>query len=242
MTRLYTYVVRHDHGFAPNPFHGFCTLANCKPRIRRSAQPGDWVFGSASRAGGGPGHAVFAMQVSETMGFEEFWRDPRFREKRPNQRSVVGLCGDNIYHRDPITGDWQQEPSQHSHDDGSPDPFHIHRDTGTDRVLIGEEFIYWGGDGPPVPQFAGVDIRTQGQGYRCRFPAEIVHEFVHWFGSFEKRGYVGQPGSLSERARQSLARRYSAETQRSQSPCSGQRRVRRSASGGSGGRARCGSS
>ena len=53
MTRLYSYVVVSDHGFAPNPFHGYCTLANCKPRIRGSAQPGDWILGSASRAGGG---------------------------------------------------------------------------------------------------------------------------------------------------------------------------------------------
>ncbi len=53
MTRLYSYVVVSDHGFAPNPFHGYCTLANCKPRIRWRAQPGGWILGSASRAGRG---------------------------------------------------------------------------------------------------------------------------------------------------------------------------------------------
>ena len=235
MTKLYTYVVRHDQGFAPNPFHGFCTLANCKPQIRRGAQPGDWILGSASRAGGGPGHAVFAMRVSETMGFEEYWRDPRFRNKRPSRRSVVGLCGDNIYHRDPTTGEWQQENSLHG-------PEEIERDTSIDRVLIGDEFIYWGGDGPPVPLFMGEDIRTKRQGHRCRFPADVVQEFIHWIRSMEERGCVGQPGGLPERARQSLGRRVHEETQRSQRPCSGQRRDRRSDSGGSGGKARCGSS
>ncbi len=29
---------RRDYGFAPNPFHGICTLATCKPVIRRVAR------------------------------------------------------------------------------------------------------------------------------------------------------------------------------------------------------------
>ena len=237
MTRLYTYVVVSDHGFAPNPFHDFCTLANCKPRIRLSAQPGDWVFGSASRAGGGPGHAVFAMRVGETMGFEEYWRDPRFRNKRPNSHSIsiVSRCGDNIYHRDPATEEWQQEPSFHGHKD-------IERDTSVNHVLIGEEFIYWGGDGPPLPLFAGVDIRTKGIGHRCRFPEGVVQEFVRWARSFEESDYVGQPGGWPERARLAVATRYGEETQRSHSPNSGQRRVKRSATGGNSPSDLCGSS
>ena len=59
MTRLYSYVVVSDHGFAPNPFHGYCTLANCKPRIRWRAQPGDWIVGTGSRARGGATSAAF---------------------------------------------------------------------------------------------------------------------------------------------------------------------------------------
>ena len=36
--RLYSYVFDHDYGFAPNPFHGVCTLATCKPSIREHAE------------------------------------------------------------------------------------------------------------------------------------------------------------------------------------------------------------
>ena len=43
MARIHSYVVRYDSGFAPNPFYGYCTLATCKPNIRRSADIGDWV-------------------------------------------------------------------------------------------------------------------------------------------------------------------------------------------------------
>src|SRR5262245_31415483 len=44
--RLYSYVVARDYGFAPNPFYGFCTLATCKPDIRRTADIGDWIVGT----------------------------------------------------------------------------------------------------------------------------------------------------------------------------------------------------
>ena len=32
---VYEYVMKCDTGFAPNPFYGTCTLACCKPRIRK---------------------------------------------------------------------------------------------------------------------------------------------------------------------------------------------------------------
>ena len=41
---LYLYVVDRDFGFAPNPFHGVCTLATCKPKIRKFAKVGDWII------------------------------------------------------------------------------------------------------------------------------------------------------------------------------------------------------
>ena len=46
---IYSYVVARDYGFAPNPFYGCCTLATCKPIIRRMAQVGDWVIGTGSK-------------------------------------------------------------------------------------------------------------------------------------------------------------------------------------------------
>ena len=123
----------------------------------------------------------------------------------------------------------------------APADWHIHYDTGVDRVLIGEEFIYWGGAGPPLPRFAGVDIRTKGIGYRCHFPAEVQQEFEEWFGSLAERGVCGRPAGFPHRRAHPpfrlLANPGSARAdQRSQSPCSGQRRVRRSVTGGRGAR------
>ena len=43
LMKLYSYIITRDYGFAPNPYGGMCTLATCKPVIRRKAQIGDWV-------------------------------------------------------------------------------------------------------------------------------------------------------------------------------------------------------
>ena len=48
--RVFSYVVMHDSGFAPNPFHGHCTLACCKPKIRSQAKAGDIVVGLTTRS------------------------------------------------------------------------------------------------------------------------------------------------------------------------------------------------
>ena len=65
MPRLYSYIIARDYGFAPNPFYGFCTLATCKPNIRKSASVGDWVIGTGTKKKNRDGHLVFAMRVTE---------------------------------------------------------------------------------------------------------------------------------------------------------------------------------
>ena len=95
MARLFTYVVAHDTGFAPNPFHGFCTLAVCKPRIRKGAKIGDWIIGTGSGAKGKgrEGNIVFAMRVTEDMAFDQYWNDPSFpgEETRLESGGPVGV-------------------------------------------------------------------------------------------------------------------------------------------------------
>lgn len=78
---LFSYVIARDYGFAPNPFFGCCTLATCKPNIRRVAEIGDWIVGTGSAARKRKGFLIFAMCVNETMQFNEYWEDPRFQQK-----------------------------------------------------------------------------------------------------------------------------------------------------------------
>ncbi|HJW23502.1 MAG TPA: hypothetical protein VJ576_01280 [Rhodocyclaceae bacterium] len=143
---LYTYTITRDFGFAPNPFHGFCSLATCKPHIRKAARIGDWVMGiGGTSLGAAKRKCIFLMKVTEKNGFQNYWSDRRFSLKKPLRNgSRVQMLGDNIYHKGP-DGSWIQEDSHHSNPDGTPNPVNVKRDTGhSDQVLISNYFIYHG--------------------------------------------------------------------------------------------------
>jgi hypothetical protein len=198
--RVYSYVVARDYGFAPNPFHGWCTLATCKPRLRRSAQPDDWVVGTGTGTKGRAGFLVYAMRVDEALTFDQYWRDPRFRRKRPDLRASRKVAfGDNIYRR-ARDGSWRQLPSHHSFHDGGANPANVATDTSIDRVLAGRHFVYFGGLGPAIPghlrKFGAdsEDLVIGGQHHKCRFSTELVAAAVAWIESLPERGVVGRPG------------------------------------------------
>ncbi len=200
--KLYSYVVARDFGFAPNPFYGVCTLATCKPQIRKHAQVGDWIVGTGSMRYGLEDRLVFVMEVAEAITFDEYWQDPRFRLKRPNlSGSIKQAFGDNIYHRDRKTKRWIQENSHHSMSTGRPNRANVRHDTRVDRVLIGFDFIYWGKEGPKVPKRfsrGDDDIHKVVTGHKCRFPEEFVERFRKWVESRPERGYAGRPREFSK--------------------------------------------
>ena len=194
MPRLYSYIVARDYGFAPNPFFGFCTLATCKPRIRKMAVVGDWIVGTGSRSHGRAAHIVYAMRVSEAMSFNEYWYDARFHDKRPNMyASMHKAFGDNIYHCNKTTGKWSQADSHHSRKDGTPNTKNICHDTRVDRILVSDDFIYWGGIGPRIPQSFSDEICKIGPGHRCKFSADLVRRCITWLRGCNEIGYCGDP-------------------------------------------------
>lgn len=193
-SKLYSYIVARDYGFAPNPFYGFCTLATCKPDIRQAAHVGDWVVGTGPKTKGRARHIVYAMRVTETMSFNDYWHDSRFLGKRPDLRSSYKKAfGDNIYFQDSHTNDWCQIDSHHSYEHGVQNLYNLEKDTGTDRVLISDDFVYWGGTGPGIPYFHGEDICHSTQKHRCKFPEHVVQGFVDWIRELKDKGYCGPP-------------------------------------------------
>ena len=193
--KLYSYIIAIDDGFAPNPFFGACTLATCKPDIRRNAQVGDWVLGTGSKQKGRQGTLVFAMRVSEKLTYDTYWQDPRFEDKRPNLcQSIRNSKGDNIYHRNSVNSEWIQEDSCHSNDNGTSNQDHILRDTKYTDVLISEEFIYYGG-GPAlvIPEFNGITVCHTGRGYKSNFDGVTVQNLISWLKSLGEWGYCNEP-------------------------------------------------
>lgn len=140
------------------------------------------------------------MRVEETLTFAEYWADRRFERKRPDLAGSRKVAfGDNIYRPDGAGG-WQQLNSHHSLHDGRPNALNVTADTRVDRVLASRDFIYWGGEGPPIPDPLRAfgtppeDVCCPGRGDKCRFSSELVDAVVTWLESFNERGVVGRPG------------------------------------------------
>lgn len=180
MPAVYMYVVDRDVGFAPNPFHGYCTLATCKPGIRSTAKVGDWIIGVGGKRLSATGKCIFAMQVTEKIDFREYWNNRAYVSKKPIRNgSSTRLVGDNIYHRDPATSEWQQADSHHSND-GSVNAINLRKDTKSDKVLLSENFFYFGSEAPTIPADL---LRAVGfvnrQGHR-RFTSLASMKLVSW--------------------------------------------------------------
>lgn len=206
--RLYSYIVARDFGFAPNPFFGFCTLATCKPKIRAGASVGDWIIGTGAKSRYDfAGRLIYAMQVSEVLGFDAYWNDPRFLRKRPNLNgSLKVIYGDNIYRCE--GNRWIQANSHHSLENGRPNKANIAWDTGVDRLLIGTKFVYWGRSAPTIPKRfrpfrgTGEDICCKAQGHRV-FGEQLAIAFADWLGQQGKWGLRGEPLEFAKHQRAS---------------------------------------
>ena len=204
---LFSYVVRYDSGFAPNPFHGYCTLATCKPGIRAHAKLDDWLVGTGSRGAAvrREGHLVYAMRITEALSNETYWRNQRFGNKKPDMyHNWVAAAGDNIY--EPIgPSEWRQLNSYHSKEYGRPNEHHIRRDTAVERVLVSEDYVYFGGEGPKLPprflSRGGMDLLCAGRNHRRIRDDEVIHSFEAWIRSLGAKGYQGKPWDWLRRRR-----------------------------------------
>ncbi len=191
--RIYSYVVATDSGFAPMPFGRYCTLACCKPAIRRTAQVGDWIVGLTPRSRG----IVYAMRVTEKIDFATYWQDRRFRNRRPdmNAKRIRARCGDNIYEPLPRSG-FRQLPSGHSNPDGSEDRPQMAHDLGGRHVLVSGKFTYFGSSAPDLPP--RLSFLKIGRAHRCRFTEEQVQAVADYVGALP-RGVLGRPSHWPEK-------------------------------------------
>lgn len=191
--KYYSYVIPRDYGFAPNPYYGYCTLATCKPRIRNSAQLGDWI--AAYGASGTNVHKklVVLMKVGEILSFDQYWSDTRFIKKKPVfNRSMSCMYGDNIYHH--VGGKWSQELSHHSMADGSINYVNLNRDTQTDRVLVATQFYYFGNNAIEIPKEFEMLI-GYGRNHRISRDERKINEFINFINENFELGRNGVPYS-----------------------------------------------
>jgi hypothetical protein len=181
--KLSAYIVAGDSGFSPNPFGGRCTLACCKPRIRRNAEPGDIIVGSGSARSGLRGRLIYAMRVRDVLPFEVYWK--RYPSKRPSARTAVSRRGNNIWYYS--AGAWRRVPgalhdeSQRSHD------------LSGRHALVATEFYYFGRDAIVVPERFS-SMLAIARGHKNTHDAVLITRFWKWLSRVSPRnGRIGRP-------------------------------------------------
>lgn len=163
MPRLFSYIVDHDTGYAPNPSNDICTLAYCKYPMRPHVKEGDYVVGLGKKDLGN--HVVYAIRVTEALEHDLYLLDSRFEDRR----------GD--YDNDNAKKEIAESPT----------------------VLISTDFVYWGGEGPPLPaNLTGLIFDRQG--YKGPKNAPLIPAFIEWFEGVEK-GCLGEPTDGDKRER-----------------------------------------
>jgi hypothetical protein len=195
---IYSYVVTRDYGFAPNPFFGYCTLATCKPRIRKSAQVGDWIIGVGSSAQNSKfkNRLIYTMCIEEKLLFNDYWNDVRFKKKKPVMNgSNKQLYGDNIYHKNINTGEFIQENSHHSLENGFVNEKNYKRDLSGEYVLISKNYWYFGEDAIPFSDDLK-NIIHSGIGYSKYDNKSLIDNFIIWIHQKDP-DIIGKPAQFS---------------------------------------------
>ena len=182
--KLSAYIIRSDSGFAPHPYRGMCSLACCKPTIRRCAKPGDIVIATGPKDSTST-HAklVYAMMVDEVIGFDEYWN--RYPSRRPSKRGNIAARGDNIWHR--VNGKWKAALG------GGHDQSQEGRDIRGQNVLLSRNFYYFGASAIAI-QNTFVKLVATTQGHRNCTDKREIEDFWNWMvNTAPKAGRIGDP-------------------------------------------------
>jgi hypothetical protein len=191
MPNLFAYVLRYDDGAAPNPFWGRCTLAICKPAIRRKANVGDWVVGTGSKhspVGDISGQMVYAMKVTQKMSLREYDEYCRAKMMRKIPKWFTGKfkqrMGDCIYDytngQPPIL-----RPSVHKE-------LNRKRDLGGQSVLLSTAFYYFGDKPVPLPPTLHPIVKRN-QGHKRIKSEFLIKSFEEWVLRFQMNKALGRP-------------------------------------------------
>ncbi len=164
MPKLYSYVVDHDHGFAPCPFGGFCTLAKCKygshkRNIVEMADEGDWIAGTGGVKDESAGHGklIYAMRVDEKIPLADYCQ-------HYNGRRIDAV------------------PVKHMSDRYALLSYHY--------FYFGRNAI----DISKIPRkHLNHRFEKRGPGYRCDFSEEFINDFAKWLENNFKVGVHGPP-------------------------------------------------
>jgi len=166
---LYSYIVDHDNGFAPNPADGLCTLAKCKYGTNRAnvvemAREGDWIVGTGGSTGlkrlesAGVGRLIYAMRVDRKVPLTEYCRE--YGSRRIDARLDEVVASGRF-------------------------------------ALISKHFFYFGRNAINISEVPtrhlDRPLEKKGQGYRSKFPQAFIEDLSAWLSATFAVGVHGLP-------------------------------------------------
>lgn len=176
---LYSYVVAKDRGFAPNPYGGLCTLACCKPVIRRKAKCGDWIVGLGSVTRKADECIIYAMRITEDpLTCEKYFGNKKYRKRN-----------DSIYFLS--RGKWKIRDNPYGHITQKNRKY----DFNGKNVLLSKHFYYFGHLKERLPgQFSIINLKPNNarKGHRV-FEYGQVNKFIGWLERKHDHGRLGNP-------------------------------------------------
>lgn len=190
---VYAYKITRDYGFAPNPFGRYCSLACCKPHVRKKAIVGDWIIGTGAVENNLLYHLLFIMKVTEKITFQEYWEDERFNYKKPILNgSLKQIHGDNIYYNNDNI--WYQIDSHHSFHEGELNTKNLNQDLSGVSVLISDCFVYLGDQYLKVPdKYIELCPNKKQRDYITVTNEELANEFIELVMNSYNKGLNGRP-------------------------------------------------
>jgi hypothetical protein len=184
--RLFTYKVAHDGGSAPNPFNGLCTLAICKPAIRRVAKQGDVIVGLG--CGKDESRIIYCMEVHATVTWAEYIEGCKSGSlaaiNNIENSSLAGKIPKNAKDQgDCIWKDarsYSEALDSWSGHEGEGD---FNRDVSNgENVLIGHAYWYFGkGDKHKIILPKNLENIIPGRGHRSNSNNDFRSTFVEFF-------------------------------------------------------------
>ncbi|MGX3066149.1 Nmad2 family putative nucleotide modification protein [Ursidibacter arcticus] len=186
---LYSYIVAYDYGNAPNPDFNICTLAICKPVIRRCAKVGDIILGLSPKRMGN--HIVYCMVIDEIVEWQNYYQRCKnstdLNHRIPINNNHNGDCI-WIYQEN---GDYGLLPSKSGHTREDDEYRDLHSGK---RVLIGRKYWYFGSNHPcHYIQLPNSHLLT-GRGHRKIKEQQIIDEFILFFNEELKQRKIYSSG------------------------------------------------
>lgn len=193
--RLFTYKVAYDAGSAPNPYHELCTLAICKPAIRRVARPGDLVVGLACAPD--ERRIVYCMLADHVLPWADYIKVCTGRGEIPD-----GIPGRGLRMRVPLSGrdpgdciwpDASRFEEARESWSGHRGPGDWKRDVeGGENVILSARYWYFGiGDQHPIRLGEELLPMVPGRGHRSNANQEFREAYREFFNrELEARGIL----------------------------------------------------